>query len=83
MGDYWTHLKPEQTVKEITIIEDGYESIKTKHEYCYFCSDTETDLYGKYGTWNYFGYFHGICLNCYKRIGKLIEKSKKEGKTND
>lgn len=67
MGDTWLKLSKEETEK-ITII-DNRKTIQ--HEICLLCHNTNCDLVGRYGTYNEFGSFLGICLECLKILNKL------------
>lgn len=72
MGDTWLRLEPGQTVKKYTIIDsDGVKFKRVENERCMLCYKTETTLYGRYGTYNEFGSFIGVCEKCLKKLNKL------------
>lgn len=72
MEKTWMVLKTSETVKKSTIIIDGVKHKEEKYEFCFLCSNTKCDLIGYYGTYNAFGSFKGICLECFKRLEELL-----------
>ena len=81
MGKTWMKLKKENTVKTKKSFYDPYDPEDSKtykekvYESCILCHGSECDLFGYYGTYNEFGSFRGICLDCFKKIESLIEEN--------
>jgi len=75
MSNTWLKLEPNQTKKITTVIEsDGSKYKNESTEHCNCCCKTNCVLIGCYGTWNEFGSFKGICLDCLKKLNRLHKK---------
>ena len=62
-------LKPKDTIRTIKVdYGDGDIVEKEQTEDCIFCCDNNCILVGKYGTYNKFGSFTGVCLKCLNKL---------------
>jgi len=83
MGDTWMVLPPKATKKIRIVIEDGTEMKQVIHERCLLCGETDCPLIGKYGTWNVFGSFRGLCPKCLMRLYTMYMQWKRESGYKD